>query len=118
MKMSISEVLRENDRSRETRVPIVSFRTVDTGMNFTPGRLELLSELTVSKTIKVKSGLPYLRNIPYLGPLLFTHSSDEKVNTRLYIVGGVSAPRENQIKEFEALKKQIEEENNKKTRFK
>ena len=118
MKMSISEVLRENDRSRETRVPIVSFRTVDTAMNFTPGRLELLSELTIVKKVTVKSGLPFLRNIPYLGPLLFTHSSDEKVNTRLYIVGGVSAPRENQIAEFEALKKQVEEVTRKKTRFK
>jgi general secretion pathway protein D len=118
MKMSISEVLRENDRSRETRVPIVSFRTVDTSMNFTPGQLELLSELTIAKKITVKSGLPFLRNIPYLGPLLFTHSSDEKVNTRLYIVGGVSAPQKDQIEKFEALKKQIEEENHKKTSFK
>ena len=118
MKMSISEVLRENDRSRETRVPIISFRNVDTAMNFEPGKLELLSELTISKKITVKSGIPFLRNIPYLGPLLFTHSSAEKVNTKLYIVGGVAAPREDQLEKFEELKKQIEEENSKKTRFK
>lgn len=114
MKMSISEVLRENDTSRETRVPIVSFRKVDTSIDFVPGKLELLSELTIQKTIDTESGLPYLRNIPLIGKLFFSHTSKKMVNTKLFIVGGVGAPQEEQIKEYEALKKKIEDENKKK----
>lgn len=110
-KMSISEVLRENDNTRQTRVPVVSFRTVNTSLDFKPGKLELLSELTIQKTIDMESGIPYLRNIPFLGKLFFAHTSRKRVNTKLYIVGGVSAPQEEKIAEYEALKKQIEEEN-------
>jgi hypothetical protein len=36
------------------------------------------------------------------------------VNTKLYIVAGVSAPREAQLKEYEALKKKVQEEVTKK----
>lgn len=118
MKMSISEVLRENDRSRETRVPIVSFRTVNTSMDFEPGKLEVLSELTIQKTVKQDAGLPYLRNIPYLGKLLFTHSSEELVDTKLYIVGGVSAPQGEMIKKYEALKKKVEADQGQLPKFK
>lgn len=113
-KMSISEVLRENDRSRATRVPVVSFRTVNTSVDFTPGKLELLSELTIQKTMDMETGIPYFRKIPFLGKLFFSHTSRQMVNTKLYIVGGISAPQEEKIQEYEALKKQIEEENIKK----
>jgi len=52
MKMSISEVLRENDRrERGTRVPIVSFRTVNTSIDFKPGQLEMLSERVQLKSM-------------------------------------------------------------------
>lgn len=112
--MSISEVLRENDTSRETRVPVVSFRKVKTAIDFVPGKLELLSELTIQKTVDMESGIPYLRNIPFLGKLLFSHTSRKRVNTKLYIVGGIAAPQEEKIKEYKALKKQIEAENLKK----
>jgi hypothetical protein len=40
LKMSISEVLRENDNTRKTRVPVISFRTVDTTIDFRPGKLD------------------------------------------------------------------------------
>jgi hypothetical protein len=115
-KMSISEVLRENDRSRATRVPVVSFRTVNTSIDFTPGKLELLSELTIQKTMDMETGIPYFRNIPFLGKLFFSHTSRQMVDTKLYIVGGVSAPQEEKIKEYEALRKMIKEENIKKLR--
>jgi hypothetical protein len=108
MKMSISEIMRENDRSRETRVPIVSYRTVNTAIDFVPGQLEVLSELTIQKSVQLRSGIPYLRNIPYIGPLLFSHTSEEIVDTRLYIVGGVTGLQEQMIKEYEELKKQVE----------
>ncbi len=112
--MSISEVLRENDTSRETRVPVVSYRKVKTTIDFVPGKLELLSELTIQKTVDMESGLPYLRNIPFIGKWLFSHTSRKRVNTKLYIVGGVAAPQEEKIKEYEALRKEIEAENLKK----
>lgn len=114
MDMSISEVLRENDTSRETRVPIVSFRKVNTSIDFVPGKLELLSELSIQKVLETESGLPYLRNIPFIGKLFFSHTTKKMVNTKLFIVGGVGAPQEEQLKEYEALKKKIEEENKKK----
>ena len=111
MKMSISEVLRENDRRvRGTRVPIVSFRTVNTSIDFEPGQLEMLSELTIQKMVSMESGIPYLRKIPYIGKALFSHSSKQLVNTKLYIVGGVSGRKEEQIQKFEDLKKEIEQE--------
>lgn len=109
--MSISEVLRENDNSRVTRVPVVSFRTVNTSLEFKPGRLELLSELTIQKSMDMESGIPYLRKIPWIGKALFAHTSRKVVNTKLYIVGGVSLPQRDKIKEYEALRKLIEEEN-------
>jgi len=118
MKMSISEIMRENDRSRQTRVPIVSFRTVDTSMDFTPGQLEVLSELTIKKSLKFRSGIPYLRNIPYLGKWFFSHTNEEMVDTKLYIVGGVAAPQEVMLKEYEALKKRVEEEQIKLPKYK
>jgi type II secretory pathway component GspD/PulD (secretin) len=117
MKMSISEVLRENDNSRATRVPVVSYRTVNTAIDFVPGKLELLSELTIQKTVSMESGIPYLRNIPFLGKLLFAHTSKQMVDTKLYIVGGISAPQEQKIREYEALKKHIEEERKNNPRF-
>jgi len=115
MKMSISEVLRENDRRvRGTRVPIVSFRTVNTSIDFKPGQLEMLSELTIKKMIDMESGIPYLRKIPFIGRALFTHSSRQLVNTKLYIVGGVSGRREEQLKKYEMLKKELEKEHKEK----
>jgi hypothetical protein len=113
-KMSISEVLRENDRDRKTRVPIVSFRTVNTSLNFKPGRLELLSELTIQKSMDRESGIPYLRKIPWIGKLFFSHTSRQVVDTKLYIVGGVSVPQQQKIKEYEALRTLIQEDNKKK----
>jgi len=110
MKMSVSQVLRENDRSRETRVPIVSFRNVNTAVDLIPGQLEVLSELTAQKTVRLKSGLPYLCKIPYLGPLLFSHTSEEIVDTKLYIVGGVEGLQKELIKEYEALKQKVRTE--------
>lgn len=110
-KMCISEVLRENDRDRKTRVPIVSFRTVNTSLNFKPGRLELLSELTIQKSMDRESGIPYLRKIPWIGKLFFSHTSRQVVNTKLYIVGGVSVPQQQKIKEYEALRALIKEDN-------
>jgi len=111
MKMSISEVLRENDRrERGTRVPIVSFRTVNTSIDFKPGQLEMLSELTIKKMVDMESGIPYLRKIPYIGKALFSHNSRQVVNTKLYIIGGVSGRQEDQIRKYEALKKEIEKE--------
>jgi len=114
LKMSISEVLRENDNTRKTRVPVISFRTVDTTIDFRPGKLEQLCELTIQKTVDQESGIPYLRSIPYIGKFLFSHTSRQTVNTKLYIVAGVSAPREAQLKEYEALKKKVQEEVTKK----
>jgi hypothetical protein len=115
MKMSISEVLRENDRrERGTRVPIVSFRTVNTSIDFKPGQLEMLSELTIQKMVDMESGIPYLRKIPYIGKALFAHTSRQVVNTKLYIIGGVSGRKEEQIKKYEALKKEIEKEHKEK----
>lgn len=110
MKMSISEVLRENDSSRDTRVPVVSFRTVNTSVDFIPGKLEVLSEMTLRKTVKMRSGIPYLRNIPLLGNFLFSHTSQQDTDTKLYIVGGIAAPTESKIEEYRALKRQVEEE--------
>lgn len=110
MKMSISEVLRENDNSRATRVPVVSYRTVNTTIDFVPGKLELLSELTIRKTVQMRSGIPYLRNIPILGKFLFSHTAKEDTDTKLYIVGGVAATTEAKIDEYHALKEQIEKE--------
>ncbi len=116
MQMSISEVLRENDRRvRGTRVPIVSFRTVNTSIDFKPGQLEMLSELTIKKMIEMESGIPFLRKIPYIGKALFTHSSRQLVNTKLYIIGGVSGRRDEQLKKYEMLKKEIEKEHKEKT---
>ena len=109
-KMSISEVLRENDNSRKTRVPVVSFRTVNTTLEFQPGRLELLSELTIQKSLDTESGIPYLRKIPLLGKLLFAHTSRRAVNTKLYIVGGISPPEREKIAEYKALRDRIQEE--------
>ena len=113
-KMSISEVLRENDNTRMTRVPVVSFRTVDTALEFKPGRLELLSELTIQKSIDFESGIPYLRKIPWLGKVFFAHTSRKVVNTKLYIVGGVSVPQRDKIGEYQELRRLIEEDNRKK----
>ncbi len=111
MKMSISEVLRENDRrERGTRVPIVSFRTVDTSIDFKPGQLEMLSELTIQKMMDMDSGIPYLRKIPFIGKALFSHTSRQAVNTKLYIIGGVEGRKEEQIKKYEALKREVEKE--------
>jgi len=115
MMMSISEVLRENDRRiRGTRVPIVSFRTVNTSIDFKPGQLEMLSELTIQKMVDMESGIPYLRKIPYIGKALFSHNSKQVVNTKLYIIGGVSGRKEEQIKKYEELKKEIEKEHREK----
>lgn len=115
VQMSISEVLRENDRRiRGTLVPIVSFRTVNTSIDFKPGQLEMLSELTIQKTVDMESGIPFLRKIPYIGKALFTHSSRQLVNTKLYIVGGVSGRQEEQIRKYEALKKEVETEHKEK----
>jgi len=73
-----------------------------------------LSELTIQKMVDMESGIPYLRKIPYIGKALFAHTSRQVVNTKLYIIGGVSGRQEEQIEKYEALKKEIQKEHRQK----
>lgn len=116
--LSVSEVLRESGKERDTNVPVVSTRDINTTIDFEVGKLEILSELTIGKKIITKSGFPYLRNIPLLGRAIFSYSREFSVNTKLYIVGGVSFSKTNRIKEFEDFKRKIEIENQKVQKYK
>ena len=84
----VSEVLRESEEEGLLRVPVVSSRDMSTCVALHINQLEVLSELTVDKKVVLSKGIPFLRNIPLLGKLLFTTSEDSTAKTKLYIVGG------------------------------
>ena len=110
MKMSISEVLRESNKEKRTSVPVVSTRDVDTFIDLKPGELEILAELSVAKQTSIKTEIPYLRKIPILGKWFFSSNNKTIVQTKLYIVGGVSPADPAALAAFHELMQQNIEE--------
>jgi len=106
--VSISEVLKEPDQGRGTTVPVISTRDVNTMIDLEVNQLNILSELTVDKKINTESGVPYLRNIPFLGKVFFTSKKETVARTKLYIVGGVNTGNKKRIEAYNSLKKENE----------
>lgn len=114
----VSEVLRESEEEGELRVPVVSSRDMSTCVVLHVNQLEILSELTVDKKVVLSKGIPFLRNIPILGKLLFTTSEDSSMKTKLYIVGGFMSDSNNRYDDFKEDLKTNKKEINKHFPFK
>lgn len=102
--LKLSEVMRESEEERNVHVPVVTSRDLNTNINFKVGQLELLGELAIDKKIKVRSGVPFLRNIPLLGPLLFSSFREQAVKTKLYIVAGIKYSDQSKMSDFQKMK--------------
>jgi hypothetical protein len=113
----VSEVLREADEHREITIPVTSSRDIRTNIDLIPGRLEVLSELTIDKKVTTKKGIPFLRNIPIIGTLVFTVHTEGVVSTKLYIVGGI-IDKQDGIRRFEEFRDDRSEEIKERTPFK
>ena len=108
IELKLSEVLRESGEERETTVPVTSLRDLTTSVDLTMMQLEVLGELSIDKKVNVEKGIPFLRNIPLLGKLIFSTTEDHYYQTKLYIVGGINPTNEADIENYKELRKEAE----------
>lgn len=68
-----------------TRYPIIQVKRINTMFTMQDGNTAVIGGLTKSRENNIDSGIPYLREIPYIGPHLFGWKSRQKEQIELII---------------------------------
>ncbi len=74
--------------------PILLFKRVTTDFTMKDGATAVIGGLSKTEEGDVDSGIPYLRNIPWIGPKIFGWKSREKVQTEIliFVTVGIADP--------------------------
>jgi len=94
---SISELVRHTGANRDdagniistdtpsTSYPVIRMRSINTEFTMKDGATAVIGGLTETKEEDVDSGIPYLRQIPWIGQKLFGWQSRQKVQSEILV---------------------------------
>lgn len=89
---TISEWLRDKEvkgassqSSAYTTYPVIGVKSINTEFTMKDGATAVIGGLTQTSEQDVDSGIPYLRNIPWIGPKLFGWQSRQKVQKEILV---------------------------------
>jgi len=68
-----------------TTYPVISIKSINTEFTMKDGATAVIGGLTRTEEADVDSGIPYLREIPWIGPKLFGWQSRQKVQTEILV---------------------------------
>ncbi len=85
VKPEVSSVVRTLETSQGTEVPIVDKSTVETTVMVADGSTIVLGGLRKDEKQSTRERLPYLSQVPLLGPVLFQQSTKNNVLTELVV---------------------------------
>ncbi len=69
-----------------TDLPVTNVRSVESRIRIPNGETLGIGGLVLENTLKQKTGIPYLKDIPLLGDLLFSHTTTEKSELEVVIL--------------------------------
>ena len=69
-----------------TDLPVTNVRSVESRIRIPNGETLGIGGLVLENTLKQKNGIPYLKDIPLLGDLLFSHTTTEKSELEVVIL--------------------------------
>lgn len=79
-----------------SKYPVIDVKRLITEFNMKSGSTAVIGGLSKTEEVQVDNGIPYLRDIPWIGPRLFGSMTREKVQSEIivFVTVGLVNPRE------------------------